>query len=121
MDTHTPDPDLLAGRVREMIETGKLNAANAVLAAVRRLAPPGPAIAELTARLALAAGQFGAAEAELDTAVAADPAHAGLRRLRADVRHRRGAHVPAAIDAAEAVALDPHDPSGKAILGVLMT
>ena len=121
MDTHTPDPDLLAGRVREMIEAGKLNAANAVLAAVRRLAPPGPAIAELTARLALAAGQFGAAEAELDTAVAADPAHAGLRRLRADVRHRRGAHVPAAIDAAEAVALDPHDPSGKAILGVLMT
>ena len=121
MDTHTPDPDLLAGRVREMIETGKLNAANAVLAAVRRLAPPGPAIAELTARLALAAGQFAAAEAELDAAVAADPAHAGLRRLRADVRHRRGAHVPAAIDAAEAVALDPHDPSGKAILGVLMT
>ena len=56
MDTHTPDPDLLAGRVREMIGTGKLNAASAVLAAVRRLAPPGPAIAELTARLASRSG-----------------------------------------------------------------
>jgi predicted TPR repeat methyltransferase len=123
MDTlaAAPDPDHLARRVREMIDNGQLNAARAVLAAVRRLSPPGPATAELAARLAIAAGQSDVAAAELDAAVAADPGHAGLRRLRADVRHRRGEHVPAAIDAAEAVVLDPHDASGKAILGVLMT
>ncbi len=123
MDTFAaqPDPDILGRRVREMIDAGKLNAARAVLAALGRLAPPGPATAELGARLALAAGQLDRAAAELDVAVAAAPTHAGLRRLRADVRHRRGEHVPAAIDAAEAVALDPRDPSGKAILGVLMT
>lgn len=123
MDTivAAPDPEILRRRVREMIDDGKLNAARAVLAALRRLSPPGPATAELAARLALAAGQLDQAAAELDAAVADAPAHAGLRRLRADVRHRRGQHVPAAIDAAEAVALDPREPSGKAILGVLMT
>ncbi len=123
MDTFAaqPDPEILGRRVREMIDAGKLNAARAVLAALGRLGPPGPATAELAARLALAAGQLDRAAAELDLAVAAAPAHAGLRRLRADVRYRRGEHVPAAIDAAEAVALDPRDASGKAILGVLMT
>ena len=115
------DPDLLGRRVREMIDAGKLSAARAVLAALERLARPGPDIAELACRLALAAGQWDQAAAGLDAAVAADPAHAGLRRLRADLRHRRGELVPATIDAAEAVTLDPRDPAGKAILGILMT
>ncbi len=116
-----PDPDILRRRVRQMIDTGKLNAARAVLAALRRLCPPDSDTAALAARLAIASGQLDLALAELDAGVAMAPADAALRRLRADVRHRRGEHVPAAIDAAEAVALDPRDASGKAILGVLMT
>ena len=122
MDTlaAAPDPEILSGRIREMIDTGRLNAAQAVLAALQRLTPPGPRVAELAARLAIAAGRLDQALAALDPAVAADPGHAGLRRLRADVHHRRGDRVPAAIDAAEAVVLDPADPAGKAILGVLM-
>ena len=120
MDTFAPDPAALAGRIRDMIDTGRLNAAQAVLAALRRLTPDDSGTAALAARLGIAAGRLDDALTALDPAIAADPADAGLRRLRADVHHRRGEHVAAAIDAAEAVALDPTDPSGKAILGVLM-
>jgi len=123
MDTlaAAPDPEILTRRIAAMIGAGQLNAADAVLAALRRLTPPGPGTAMLAASLALAAGRLETAIAELDVAIDAAPAHAALRRMRADLLHRRGAHVPAAIDAAEAVALDPADPAGKAILGVLLS
>ncbi len=123
MDTlaAAPDPEILTRRIAAMIGAGQLNAAEAVLAALRRLTPPGAGTAMLAARLALAAGRMETAIAELDVAIDAAPAHAALRRMRADLLHRRGAHVPAAIDAAEAVALDPANPAGKAILGVLLS
>ncbi|MGC8477074.1 MAG: hypothetical protein ACP5NP_12035, partial [Acetobacteraceae bacterium] len=87
MDTLAPDPAALAARIREMIDTGRLNAAQAVLAALTRLAPADSTTADLTARLGIAAGRLDEALAALDPALAADPADAGLRRLRADVQH----------------------------------
>ena len=59
MDTHAPDPAALAGRVREMIDSGRLNAAQAVLAALTRLAPADGGTVALAARLGIAAGRPG--------------------------------------------------------------
>lgn len=123
MDTllATPDPELLTARLTEMLAAGRTGAARPMLAALRRLTEPSPRLAELGALLALGEGRLGDARAELDAAIADHPDHAGLRRCRADIRHRAGDLAGASHDAAEAVVLEPANASGKAILGVLMT
>lgn len=115
-----PDADFLAARLTEMLAAGRTGAARPMLAALRRLTPPSPLLAELGALLALHEGRLGDARVELDVAIAAHPDHAGLRRCRADIRHRAGDISGASHDAAEAVVLEPANVAGKAILGILM-
>ncbi|MGH7155136.1 MAG: tetratricopeptide repeat protein, partial [Acetobacteraceae bacterium] len=116
----TPDSEFLTARLMEMLTSGRTGAARPMLAALRRLTPPSPRLAELGALLALSEGRLGDALAELDVAIAEHPDHAGLRRCRADIRHRAGDISGASHDAAEAVILEPANAPGKAILGVLM-
>ncbi len=116
----TADAASLTARVAALIERGRFGAARPLLAAARRLGPPTPRLAELSALLALHEGRLDVALAELDAAVAADPAHAGLRKCRADLRRQTGDRDGAMADAAEAVLLDRDDPAGKALLGVLL-
>lgn len=114
------DADALTHRVAAMIDAGRTGAARPLLAALRRMTTPSVRLAELGARLALCEGRLEEAQAELDAAVTASPAHAGLRKLRADLRRRLGDTADAAQDAAEAVILDRHDPAAKALLGILL-
>ncbi len=116
----SPDAGSLIDRLAEMIGAGRLGAARPILAALRRLDAPSARVAELAALLSIKEGRLEDARTELDAAITELPDHAALRRCRADVRHRLGDKPGAALDAAEAVVLDPHDPVGKAILGVLM-
>jgi len=116
----TTDAEALTTRIAALIDAGRLGAARPLLAAVRRLAPPSPRLAELAALLALHEGRFDVARQELDTAVAAAPDHARLRICRADLRRQMGDGAGAAEDAAEAVILDRNDPVAKALLGVLL-
>ncbi|HEY6433741.1 MAG TPA: tetratricopeptide repeat protein [Acetobacteraceae bacterium] len=123
MDTvlASPDPDALTRRLAELIAAGRMGVARPMLAALQRLGPPSPRLAELAALLAMREGRLDDAHAALDTALTAHPGHAALHRRRAEVRHRTGDLAGAALDAADSVVLDPSDTSGKAILGVLMT
>jgi hypothetical protein len=47
------DAESLTRRVAELIDTGRIGAARPLLAAARRMAPPSPRLAELSALLAL--------------------------------------------------------------------
>jgi predicted TPR repeat methyltransferase len=114
------DPDALMRRVSEMIEAGRLGVARPLLAAVKRLAPPPPRIAELSARLAMREGRLDDAEAELDDALGAAPEDSGLHKRRAELRMRTGNLTGAAEDAADAVILRRDDPAAKALLGVVL-
>jgi predicted TPR repeat methyltransferase len=122
MDTihATADPEALRRRAAGLIAAGRLAAARPLLAAARALAPPSPELTLVTARLAASSGAWEEAIQDLDSGVAAAPSHAGLRKLRADVRHRMNDLEGAARDAAEAVILDPADPHAKAILGAAL-
>ena len=46
----TADTEILTARLASLIDAGRLGAARPLLAAVRRLAPPSPMLAELAAR-----------------------------------------------------------------------
>lgn len=116
----TADATALTTRIAALIDAGRPAAARHILAAVRRLAPPSPYIAELGARVALGEGCIGQALAELDAAITQSPQHARLRKCRADVRLRVGDRQGALADAAEAVILDRADPAAKALLGILL-
>jgi len=116
----TTDATALSARVGALLDANRPVAARHLLAAVRRLAPPSPELAQLAARVALGDGRIEQALAEIDSAVAAAPDHVGLRKFRADIRNRLGDLQGALSDAADAVVLDPHDPAAKAILGVLL-
>lgn len=116
----TPDADALCSRAAALIETGRPGAARPLLAAARALAATTPDIAVLAARLALSDGDWGRAALELDEGIAAAPSHAGLRKCRAEVRHRLGDVEGAARDAAEAVIFEPNDPRSKALLGAAL-
>ncbi len=122
MDTlvATATSDVLTTRLAEMIAAGRLGAARSVLGAVRRMTLPSARVAELGAVLAMREGRLEIARAELDAAIADHPAHAGLRRCRAEVRYRLDDFTGTAADSAEAVLLDPANPHGKAILGMAM-
>jgi predicted TPR repeat methyltransferase len=117
----SPDSAALTRRLAELIAAGRTNAARPMLAALRRLEPPSPRQFELAALLAMREDRLAAALAELDAGLADNPAEATLYRRRAQLRHRLGDPSGAARDAAEAVVLDPADPSGKALLGALLT
>jgi predicted TPR repeat methyltransferase len=122
MDQHpiTVEPSALSRRVRELIAAGRPGAARPLLAALRRMLPPSPVLAELAARLALLEQQPEHALAELNAALAEDAAAPSLRKLRADLRWQRGDGAGALQDAAEAVLLDPTDPAAKGLLGLLL-
>lgn len=117
----SPDSVALTGRVADLIAAGRTNAARLMLAALRRLEPPSARVFDLAALLAMGDGRLDAALAELDAGLADNPSEAILYRRRAQLRHRLGDPAGAARDAAEAVVLDPADPSGKAMLGALLT
>lgn len=116
----TAGADDLLRRAGMLIDAGRAAAARPLLAAARRMAPGSPDMALLAARLALQDGTPDVACAELDAAIDAAPEHAGLRKLRADMRQRMGDLDGATRDAAEAVILDREDPAAKALLGTLM-
>lgn len=112
------DADTLLDRAQDLIAAGRGEAAWPVLQAAQT--HPTPRWAELAALLHLRAGQTETARALLDTAIAAAPTHAGLRRLRAETLQRLGALPAALADAAEAVILNRTDPTAKALLGTLL-
>lgn len=114
------DPNALMRRVSDMIEAGRLGVARPLLAAVKRLSPPKPKIAELSARLAIREGRLEAARDELDSALAETPDDPGLRKHRAELRMQIDDLTGAAGDAAEAVILQRDDPAAKALLGAIL-
>jgi predicted TPR repeat methyltransferase len=117
----TAEPFLLSRRVREMVDTGRLQAARPLLAALQRLDVPYAELAEIEAQLLLREGRIAEALALLDTALAAAPASAiGLLLVRADAHMQSNNPAAAAADAAEAVVLDRTDARAKAMLGVAL-
>jgi predicted TPR repeat methyltransferase/thioredoxin-like negative regulator of GroEL len=122
MDTinATADADQLRSRAAELIDAGRISAARPLLAAAQALAPPSAELTLVGARIALGSGAWDQAILELDGGIAAEPAHAGLRKCRAEVRRKMGDVEGAARDAAEAVIFGPNDPQAKAILGAAM-
>jgi predicted TPR repeat methyltransferase len=115
----TADPETLAQRADELLSAQRPEAARALLAAARRLAPRGPRIASLAARLDMREGRPAASLAALGQAIAVAP-RVELFMLRADARRRLGDLAGAVADAADAVIHDRHNPAAKALLGVLM-
>ncbi|MEJ0016061.1 MAG: methyltransferase [Acetobacteraceae bacterium] len=113
-------PEALLQRVGVLIDKGHTRAARSLLAAARRMAPPSSLQAELAARIGILDGHPDEALRELDIAIASAPEHAGLRKLRAESRRLMGDCAGAALDAADAVIIDPHDAMAKALLGVLL-
>lgn len=120
MSTSAASADLLCERAAALLDAGRVNAARPLLTAARALAGRTPACIHLSVRLAAADGDWPAALAELDQAIEAEPANPGLRKLRAEARHRTGDIEGAARDAAEAVLNDPLDPRAKALLGAAL-
>jgi predicted TPR repeat methyltransferase len=114
------DVSALTARVAGLIEAGRIGAARPLLTALQRIARPSPTLPLLAARLAMREGRLDLAQSELDAAITAAPDHAELRKCRAELRQQTGDKAGAAQDAAEAVVLDRHDPSAKALLGVLL-
>ena len=82
----TANTDALTARIAVLIQAGRCAAARPLLAAVRRLAPPSPKLAELAAHLDMRDGHPDLALNELDAAVIRNPDHASLRKCRAAVR-----------------------------------
>jgi predicted TPR repeat methyltransferase len=117
----SPDPDALTRRLSELIATGRVGVARPMLAALRRISPLSPRLAELAALLAMREDNLDQARNELDAALNEYPDHAGLHRRRAELRRQTGDLAGALLDAADSVLLDPANPSGKALLENLMT
>jgi predicted TPR repeat methyltransferase len=116
----TADADALRIRASELVDAGRITAARPLLAAALALGPPSPELTLISARIAVAAGEWDQAIQELDSAIALEPSHPGLRKCRADARQRQGDRDGATRDAAEAVILDPKDPHAKALLGAAL-
>jgi predicted TPR repeat methyltransferase len=119
--THpTVEANALHKRIMQLIDAGRTEVARPLLAAARKLSPPGASISLLVARLAIREGDLDHAMQELDVAIAEQPAHPALRKSRAEVRQLQGDFEGAARDAAEAVILDRHDTQAKVMLGITM-
>ncbi|MDQ2764604.1 MAG: methyltransferase domain-containing protein, partial [Pseudomonadota bacterium] len=116
----TADADVLRNRAAALIIAGRLGAARPLLAAARALAPQSPDLTLIEVRLALSSGQWEQGMRELDSGIANAPAHAALRKCRAEIRQNMGDTEGAARDAAEAVICDRDDPEAQSILGLAM-
>jgi predicted TPR repeat methyltransferase len=114
------DAAALTTRVAALIDANRPAAARHLFAALRRLVPPSPALAELSARITTCEGHPEQALGELDAAISQFPPDAGLYKLRADLRLRSDDMAGALADSAEAVVLDRSDPEAKALLGVVL-
>lgn len=115
-----PDAEHLMRRVRAMVDGGRIHGARPLLSALRALAPPEVAFAELEARLLLREGRLADSLARLDGAIASAPEAVELRICRADARLQNQDILGAAADAAEAVILAPQLAQAKALLGVIL-
>lgn len=115
-----PQAEALLDRATALLESGHVGAARSILSAAQLLSPVSARHAQLSARLAMREQRYDDARQQLDAAIAAEPEHAGLRKLRAEVRRLCDDAPGAALDAAEAVILDPNDAVAKALLGVIM-
>lgn len=115
------EPARLAGQLEVLLRSGRTGAARPVLSALGKLSPDPVRYAEYGAWLALQEGNGTAALEALNTGLAERPGHPALLRWRADIRRRAGDRINAARDAADAVIEDPGDPTGKALLGVILT
>jgi len=116
----TADSNTLMCRAQEMIDAGRLGAARALVAALRRLAPDPARFGSVAARLAMREGRFDQAGIELDAAIAVAPQDGGLRKQRAELRLQGEDLVGAASDAADAVIFDRRDVDAKALLGLVL-
>lgn len=116
----TANRDTLRERAVLLIDAGRTGVARPLLAAVRALGLPSADLDLLEARLAVAEGAWDRAIFSINQGLDRVPSHAGLRKCRANVRHRMGDREGAAKDAAEAVVVDPSDPHAKGILGRVM-
>jgi predicted TPR repeat methyltransferase len=103
----------------ECLRAGRLGAARAVVAALRRCDDAPAGLDETEARLCLAEGHAAEAIALLDGVLAADGG-SELLLLRAEARAVAGDLATAAADAAQALLDSPQDARAKAMLGVLM-
>lgn len=120
VQTTLADTGALMQRVSEMLQAGRLGVARPLMAALRRLSPASPRLAELSAQLAMREGRLEAAAEELNAAIAETPADSGLRKSRAELRIQLDELTGAAEDAAEAVILEREDPVAKALLGTVL-
>ncbi len=114
------DPETLLAHASRLIGNGRTGAARPLLMAARTLVTDNPRVAELTALLNIREGQLMVARDMLDDDVAAWPMHTGLRKLRAELRFRTDDLPGALEDAADCVIQDSHDPTAKALLGMLL-
>jgi predicted TPR repeat methyltransferase len=116
----TADAAKLRARVVALIEADRPTAARQLLAALQRLLPSSPDLAELAARVAVGEGHLDRALAELDAAITRTPEHPGLRKRRAELRFQTNDKSGALADAAEAVILNRSDTEAKGLLGVML-
>ncbi len=111
---------ILVQQAGRFLQAGRLVAARATIAALRRGPADGTTIDEIEARLCMAEGNLPGALALLDGAIVRLPASAGLHLLRAEARAQSDDHLGAVADAAEAVLLAPDNARAKAMLGLTL-
>lgn len=118
--SHQPAPDTLLLRAHALAGSGRIAAAQPLVAAARRLGAPPDEADVVEAGLLLRGGRAGEALTLLDAAIGRSPRHAALREVRARARLLTDNPAGAALDAAEAVAARPADALSKATLGIAM-
>ena len=114
------DQARLAMRIREMLTAGRPAAAAPMLRVLRGLHAPADLLAELDARMLMAAGHVQEAANELAGSIASMPGHAALHACRAEALMRLDQPDAALPDAAEAVLLAPKAAEAKALLGIVL-
>ena len=80
---HSIHSETLTRQIAEMINAGQVGVARPLLAALRQMTPPSAQSRELSARLAMRENRPEEARDELDQAIAIEPEHTGLRKVRA--------------------------------------
>lgn len=103
-----------------MLDRGRPAAARPLIAALERLAPEAPELAELESALAAAEGRVPAALGALDRTLAENTGDVQARMRRSGLFYRAGNVMLALADAAEAVIAAPEDAGPKALLGLLL-